>query len=237
MEIKAVLFDLDGTLLPMDQKAFLKIYFEELAKALAPHGYEPKSLVDALWSGIFAMIKNDGSRLNETVFWEKFAESLGQEIYTKEEDLDHFYRNEYMMTRTACRENPMARIVLDKVKGMGLTTVLATNPCFPAIATETRMSWVGLQPQDFTFVTTYENSSFCKPNPRYYLEILEKLGLKPEECLMVGNDVSEDMVAADICMKVFLLTDCILNRENKDISGYPSGGYPELLAYLDTLSE
>ena len=237
MAIKAVLFDLDGTLLPMDQNIFLKIYFEELAKTLAPHGYEPKALIDALWTGIFAMINNDGSRLNETVFWEKFAESLGQEIYTKESQLDHFYRNEYTVTRVACRENPMARTVIDKVKGMGILAVLATNPCFPAIATETRMSWVGLQPQDFALVTTYENSSFCKPNPQYYREILGKLGLKPEECLMVGNDVSEDMMAKDLGMKVFLVTDCILNKENKDISAYPSGSFPELLAYLDTLSD
>lgn len=237
MAIKAVLFDLDGTLLPMDQNAFMKIYFSGLSKVLAPYGYEPKSLIDAVWSGTAAMIQNDGSRLNEAVFWEKFAEILGDEIYARERDLDTYYRTEFAATRAACGENPIAREVIDKVKGMSLITVLATNPFFPAIATETRMSWVGLCPQDFSLVTTYENSGSCKPNPRYYLEIVEKLGLRPEECLMVGNDVSEDMIAETLGMQVFLLTDCILNKENKDVSAYPSGGFPALLEYLDALAE
>ena len=81
--------------------------------------------------------------------------------------------------------------------------------------------------------TTYENSSFCKPNPKYYLEILEKIGVAPEECLMVGNDVTEDMVAKELGMEVFLLTDCLINKENKDISGYPNGSFGELKAYLE----
>lgn len=236
MAIKAVLFDLDGTLLPMDQNAFMKIYFGGLSTKLAPFGYEPKPLIDAVWAGTAAMIKNDGSRRNETVFWEKFTEILGEEVSEREADLDDFYRNEFSATKAACGENPMARRVVDKVKGMGLTAVLATNPFFPAIATETRMSWVGLYPQDFALVTTYENSGSCKPNPKYYLEITEKLGLAPEECLMVGNDVTEDMVAETLGMKVFLLTDCLLNKEDKDISAYPSGSFKELLMFLDTLS-
>ena len=35
MNIKAVLFDLDGTLLPMDQDIFVKSYFGLLAKKLS----------------------------------------------------------------------------------------------------------------------------------------------------------------------------------------------------------
>ena len=50
MYLTTVLFDLDGTLLPMDQEAFTTGYFKLLAKKLAPHGYEPKSLVDAIWA-------------------------------------------------------------------------------------------------------------------------------------------------------------------------------------------
>ena len=52
---------------------------------------------------------------------------------------------------------------------------------------------------------------------------------------MVGNDVNEDMVARELGMKVFLLTDCILNKDNKDISQYPCGSFPELLDYIWSL--
>ena len=64
---------------------------------------------------------------------------------------------------------------------------------------------------------------------------MAKLKVYPEECLMVGNDVSEDMIAETLGMKVFLLTDCLINKENKDISLYPHGGFEELLAFIETL--
>ena len=110
--------------------------------------------------------------------------------------------------------------------------VLATNPLFPAIATHSRIRWAGLNPDDFEHITTYENSSYCKPNPDYYREILSKLNLKPEECVMVGNDTVEDMIAETLGMKVFLLTDCLINKPSADISTWPNGGFPELKAYL-----
>ena len=62
--------------------------------------------------------------------------------------------------------------------------VLATNSIFPRIATENRIRWAGLEPDDFALITTYENSTYCKPNPAYYREVLGKLGLEAEECLV-----------------------------------------------------
>ena len=64
---------------------------------------------------------------------------------------------------------------------------------------------------------------------------MAQLGLRAEECLMVGNDVTEDMSAQALGMEVFLLTDCMINSEEKDISVYPSGGFPELLARIRSL--
>ena len=113
--------------------------------------------------------------------------------------------------------------------------VLATNPLFPSIATENRIRWAGLQPEDFEYFTTFESSHYCKPNLDYYREILDRLSLKPEECLMVGNDVSEDMVTEQLGMKTFLLTECLINKENKDISQYPNGGFTQLHTYLKEL--
>ena len=58
-------FDLDGTLLPMDQDVFVKAYFGGISKRLAPLGYEPQALIGAIWSGTAAMVKNNGEVLNE----------------------------------------------------------------------------------------------------------------------------------------------------------------------------
>ena len=93
----------------------------------------------------------------------------------------------------------------------------------------------GLVPEDFEIYTTYEASTFCKPNPAYYLEVARTLGVKPEECLMVGNDATEDMAAREVGMDVFLLTDCLINAKNRDLNAYPRGDFAALNAYIDAL--
>ena len=132
-----------------------------------------------------------------------------------------------------CGYTPQAHKILDQIKAMGLRTVLATNPIFPAAATQKRIQWAGLSVQDFELYTTYENSRYCKPNLKYFLDITSQLGVHPEECLMVGNDVGDDMVAAELGMKVFLLTDCLINSTNTDIDQFPHGGFPELSVFLE----
>lgn len=233
MNIKAVLFDLDGTLLPMDQEQFIKAYFGGLARKLAPHGYDPKALIPAIWTGTKAMVKNDGTKTNEAVFWDCFAQLLGEHVRNDEPLFREFYETDFQQVRLVCGHTPAAAELIRWLQEKGLRLILATNPIFPAIATESRIRWAGLQPSDFELYTTYENSRYCKPNLTYYRSILEEAGLKPEECIMVGNDAGEDMVAASLGCKVFLLTDCLINSHGLDISGYPQGGFSELKSWLE----
>lgn len=228
-----ILFDLDATLLPMDQVAFVKEYFKHLAQRLQPLGYDAQKLIDAIWSGTEAMVKNDGSRLNEDAFWSKFAEVFGEERLADKPVFDDFYENEFEKARVRCWVNPAAAETVRALKAQGFRVALATNPIFPPVATERRISWTGLEPSDFELITTYDNSHFCKPNPAYFAEVASMLGVDPAECLMVGNDVTEDMVARELGMSVFLITDCIINRENKDISVYPHGSFPDLLKFVE----
>ena len=233
--IKAVLFDLDGTLLPMDQDTFIAAYFGELTKKFAPLGYDPKAFVAGIWQGTKAMIMNNGDVINEDRFWESFAAVVGKDIACRNADFDEFYDNKFCHVQKSCGYKAEARAVIDKVKDKGLRVILATNPIFPAVATKQRCEWAGLTTDMFELVTTYENSHYCKPNLKYYEEILEKQGLSPEECLMVGNDVGEDMITRELGMKVFLLTDCLINKSDEDISKYPNGGFPELLEFIESL--
>ena len=232
MSITTVLFDLDGTLLPMDQDIFVKTYFGLLAKRLAPLGYDPENLIKSVWSGTIAMIKNAGERTNEQAFWDYFASVYGEEARKDLPEFDAFYREDFDKVQAVCGHNPQAKETVDFIKSKGLRVALATNPIFPAIATEKRTAWAGLSVEDFELYTTYENSSYCKPNLKYYQEIIDKLGVTPEECLMVGNDVSDDMVAEKLGMKVFLLTDCLLNKKGKPIDEYPHGDFAALRTFL-----
>lgn len=234
MKLTTILFDLDGTLLPMDNDAFTKGYFRLLAAKLAPHGYEPKQLVDGIWAGTAAMVKNDGSRTNEKAFWDRFSSIFGEAVLEDLPLFEEFYETDFQAAQAFCGFNPDAAATVQAVKALGLRAVLATNPIFPAVATRSRIRWAGLMPEDFALYTTYENIGLCKPNPDYYREIMRRLDVRPEECLMVGNDATEDMVASETGMRVFLLTDCLLNKENKDISTWPHGGFPQLMDYIES---
>lgn len=230
--LKTVLFDLDGTVLPMDQDKFVKCYMTGLANYMAPYGYDPVLLIKSIWAGTAAMVANDGSATNEEVFWDACSRTYGRNIRDDEAIFAKFYETEFQKIRNDCGFDPRGSLTVEVLHRDGLATVLATNPLFPAMATHSRMRWAGLSADDFQLVTTYENSSFCKPNPEYYREILGKLNLKPEECLMVGNDADEDMIAQTLGMRVFLLTDCLINKSGHDISRWPHGSFTELLAFI-----
>ena len=235
MKVTAILFDLDGTLLPMDQDAFTRYYFSNLAAKAATKGYQPNALIDTVWAGTAAMVKNDGEKTNEAVFWELFAAKYGGDALNDIPFFEEFYRTDFQKARDICGFAPMAKEIVHSLKARGLRVILATNPLFPAIATESRIRWAGLEPEDFELYTTYENSRHCKPNPEYYKDIMAELNLTAEECVMVGNDVGEDMIAEKLGMKVFLLTDCLINRKNEDISKYPHGGFKELEDFLNSI--
>ena len=236
MKLTTILFDLDGTLLPMDNDEFTKGYFKLLVKKLAPYGYEPQKLIDGIWSGTAAMVKNDGTKTNEQAFWEKFSEVFGEKALADKPLFDEFYKKEFQNAKAICGYNPKAAIAVHTIKEMGFRIALATNPIFTSNETESRISWAGFDPNDFELYTTYENIGYCKPNPEYYREIARRLGVSPEQCLMVGNDVTEDMEAAQKAgMSVFLLTDCLINKERKDISVYPRGSFEQLIDFANKL--
>lgn len=233
--ITTILFDLDGTLLPMDQDKFVQSYLGRMANKLAPHGYDPDLLVKGIWRGTGAMVKNDGSNTNEDIFWNVFNSVMGTDCRKDEPLFMDYYQHEFQQVAADCGFDSRAAETIRQMKTMGYRVALATNPLFPAIATHSRTKWAGLKPEDFELITTYENSRFCKPNLEYYRDILATLNVTPESCVMVGNDVSEDMIAQKLGIRVFLLTDNIINKENKDINLYPHGSFPELLNFIREL--
>jgi len=235
MSIKVVLFDLDGTLLPMDQDVFVKAYFKGLATKLYPHGYESEALISAVWKGTYAMIKNDGKKTNEEAFWDYFASVYGEKSREDLPYFDEFYQTKFDLVSKVCGKNEKVKELIETVKNLGYRVALATNPIFPSIATEKRIAWAGLTPDDFEYFTTYENSNYCKPNLKYYEEICKKLNVLPSECLMVGNDVDDDMVSEKLGMKVFLLTDCLINKSETDISKYEHGNIDDLFSFISSL--
>ena len=235
--IKAVLFDLDGTLLQMDQDEFIKKYLGGLSEKLSHFGYDKDTFKKGIWYGMGAMVKNDGTRTNEDAFWEAFVKVCGEGILDHVPAFDEFYEKEFDKISSVAETNTAAPYAVAEIKKMGYRVALATNPVFPRIATQKRIAWAGFSTDDFELYTTYEDSRFCKPNLNYYKDVISKLGVKPEECLMVGNDVSEDMICEKMGMKVFLIEKYVINKENKDTTCYARGDFHDLIAYVRSLGE
>ena len=233
MAIRAVLFDLDGTLLPMDQDRFAEGYFRLLLNLGTRLGFSGRDMVNTVLQGTAAMQNNDGRETNSCVFWRNFAATYGPDSITVSADFDSFYRHEFLETKQYCGFNPDAADAVRACKAMGLRVAVASNPIFPAMAMEHRIRWAGLQPEQFEFVTSYEQCRYCKPKAGYFLAMAERLQLEPEQCLMVGNDTEEDMAAEKAGMKTFLLTDCLVNRPQLDIDAWPHGDFTALRSYLE----
>lgn len=231
--MNTVLFDLDGTLLPMEQDAFVQRYMGLLGKRAAAHGYEPKPLISALWHGTGEMMKNDGSVSNHRRFWDRFAAELGEDIRTMEPVFDEFYAQEFDEARDATKENLLAKEAVDLLRQKGYTVALATNPLFPPVAVDTRLGWVGLNRADFAHITDYRNSHYCKPHPGYFMAVLDELGKQPADCLMVGNSISEDLAALNVGIQAYLITDFV--EGEGDYAHVPHGSFAEFMEYVRQL--
>ena len=235
MRPKAILFDMDGTLLPMDQNVFMKHYFGEMAKVLAPLGLAPEAVAPTIWAGTKAMMKNTGETTNDEVFWQVFTQVSGLDAAPFRPAADAFYSNQFHRARAATAENPLAVEAVRVAREKAEKVVLATNPLFPMVGQKSRMGWVGLKPEDFDLVTSYETDRYCKPNPAYFRDVCRRIGVEPDRCVMIGNDEMEDMAAATAAgiPACFLVTDCRIAGE----AGWdgPQGTFAEMVEWLRAL--
>ncbi len=229
---QGILFDLDGTLLPMDYDEFSRGYFHLLSRAAEPFGFAQKPFLGAMMQGVSAMVKNDGKKTNEDAFWDTFCAVSQKDCRHLIPHFEVFYETEFHKCRAFTGENPLAKEAIRLAHSKAEKVILATNPLFPMSAIAARLSWVGLSPEDFDLVTDYASCHFCKPNPAYFSEILEKERLSPEKCLMVGNNVQEDMEAAEKAgIPGFLVTDCLIN-EGSQLPQCPQGSFLKLIEFL-----
>lgn len=235
-QYKLIMSDLDNTLLPIHtQDKFVEMWLRDLAVKLTSHGLDLKRAISGVNQGIRAMIFNNGERKNIDVFYEEAEKICG---YTRKEIepviLDYYtstFGNVHDITLPNFHAVQIAKLMREKSE----YAVIATMPVFTIEAVAMRMAWVGLYPDMFDFITTAHTSSFCKPNPLYYQEILDRYGVKPEEALMIGNDVREDM---EPCKKlgvdVFLVTNHIITH-GLPYDEYRQGKYEDLIAFLEAL--
>jgi len=186
----------------------------------------------------FATINNlDPTKTNQEVFWEHFSKDLPYDAKELMLVFDTFYDIEFPKLSSIIKKNDLPAAILETAHKKGYEIVIATSPIFPEKAILERLNWINARHFPYKFITTYENMHFTKPHKEYYEEIMEVIGRRPEECLMIGNDVEEDMIAGILGIKTFLVTDFILNRKNKAIEVDFSGSLKDLYTFVKNLKE
>ncbi len=175
--------------------------------------------------------KNDGTKKNADAFWDAFAAILGEKVYADIPHFDKFYSEEFCGAVRFTQPTPIAKKIVAAARKCADQVILATNPLFPTVAVTERLRWAGLSPADFDYVTDYDNSHFCKPNPKYYLEIAEKCGFDPKNALMIGNNAEEDIRASAAAgLSAYLVTDCLICEG--EMPDCPQGSLAEICTLL-----
>ncbi len=233
---RALLIDLDGTLLDLDIERFISAYTDALSARFAAY-VNREDFISHLFGATGVMVENDDPcKSNEAVFYEDFCRRIGCSYSQIKPVIDDFYSRDFQVLSRYSRKHPYSGAVIEAAKRKNMTVILATNPIFPAPAVLQRLSWSGLSEQNFQLITTMENMHFCKPKKEYYLEISEKTGFHPGQCLMAGNDTLEDLNASEAGMGTFLVEDFILQRGNEEPLCDYRGSLKELAGFIESLS-
>jgi len=228
-EIKAILFDLDGTLIEVEMDKFIPQYLKLLASNVA-HLVRSSKFISKLMIASQAVDKNDGSKTNEQVFEETFFPLIG---YPREEIdpyIDKFYEEDFSKLRQYTQQKPAARRVMEYIFKKGYIVVIATTPLLPETAMRQRLDWAGVGDFSYKLITTIENSYSNKPNLSYYQSILDFIDIPAEQCIMVGDE-AKDMVAANLGIKTYLV-----QSDNTEMTpDIPEPNYRGTLADLEHL--
>ncbi len=197
--IRAVLFDLDDTLLRLSTDAFSRKYIAALGGALmtAHPTIRPEAFQGAVRSSIKTTAANtDPTRTNGENMNAAFASALALSEAEIASAFHGFYESQYAGLRAEADPMPGARELVATLADEGYTVVVATNPVFPRGPVMERLRWAGFDTEalPFAWVTTMDNMHFIKPTPHYYEEILARVGVEAEDALLVGDDLNNDIL-------------------------------------------
>ncbi len=233
---RAILFDLDGTLCPMELEEFLGGYFKDIACYAAEHGIDAEKFARAFGAGAMAMGKRaPGGKTNHDLFWDVFFGEFDPNEADWEGLFADYYDTRFGEIGANVEANPATRRAIDALVAKGYPLVLATQPMFPRRAVEWRLAWAGVADAPFRYISTYENSTAVKPQVEYYAEVLERCGLSAADVLMVGNNTLDDLAAAKLGVDVYLVTDHLLDPEDRGLEGVAHGTMEEFASWAESL--
>lgn len=233
--VKAVLFDLDGTLVDVDMNLFVPVYLRRLTGYMEDR-VNPVHATQSLHHAVAAMFANtDANRTLESILLEVLESELDISPEHYAACLEQFCRNDLEELRPLVTGHPLSPQLVESSLDRGWEVVLATNPIFPRAVIDARIAWGELDGEVFHHVTDYETAHFCKPNTTFFEEILDRLKIPAEACLMVGNDTLHDLSASQVGMQTCLLTPWSIRRSGTRFKANWQGRHEDLLALIESV--
>lgn len=228
--LKAVLLDLDNTLIFFDEVKFANLFFPAVAARFSDIMTSDR-FAQQLMVATLEAHKNDGSMTNRELFLEEFVkgtELTGEDVWRR---FVKYYDEDFDCIKETVTTQGNAREVFQSLHKRNLKLVIATNPILPLNAQRKRLSWADLDGVKLSLVTHMDNMSYCKPHLGYFRQICQLIGEEPEDCLMVGDDPANDMVAAKIGMKTYKTVDSLDHTDkplelSKHVIGNNTDGIP-----------
>lgn len=232
--IDTVIFDLDGTLLPMDTGAFMSAYNIALSDYVKDI-VNPETFVKAVWQSTKMTIENLEYKKNYDVFKEAMAEHIEGDLACYFQRIYQFYDDGFLKLKTTTHQSSEMIEAVNILKNKGYRLLIATNPLFPMKANHHRIGWAGLSPSDFEYISCFEENHYCKPHLAFYEEVLALNTLVPSQTLMVGNDVVEDLAARQLGLKTYLIEDYMLRAKDNAFETDYQGTYKSFLEFVKSL--
>ncbi|NLG51984.1 MAG: HAD family hydrolase [Chloroflexi bacterium] len=203
--IRALLLDLDDTLLLNDADVFAEQYFRALV-AKVEHLCPAATFMEAMDTAIHAVWRNDGSQgTNAEVFGDAFFARVDCSPDELMPLLDDFYAHDYNGFQCYTSPDPDARALIELATQRRYQIAIATQPVFPLPAVLARLRWAGVSAETYhyDYIASYDTMRACKPHPHFFESLMALLGRQPDECLMVGDSVEADMPARNLGIKTF----------------------------------
>lgn len=234
--MKTILFDLDGTLLPMDVNKFMYLYSQAMTEAF--HDFDqPDQLFKHVMASVNHTIVNKEKVKNYDKFFGDFRNRVNGSLESYLDRFDIFYDHHFSKAQASTYVSNEVVEAIKILKSKGYQLIIATNPIFPMVANQHRIKWAGLDAKDFDYISCFEENHYCKPNLEFFQEIMTLNNLNPEDVLMVGNDVQEDLIVKRLGVKTYLIDDHLIHRtDDKIVSDY-QGNYKDFLTFVKSLKD
>lgn len=203
-KLTTLLFDLDGTLVTLQRRGlelrFMLRAFRRFWPAIPPWRFRR-----AFWEAAERLQVHGTEKTNYQVFLETLGVHSRSDLATLDRIVREFLVQDFPHLSDRFVPVSGALETLELARRLGYRVVLATNPVWPLDAVRTRLRAGGLGGFQFDFISHSEVMTCCKPDTRYYRQLLDRLQTPGEECLMIGNDPRKDLPAKEAGIRTFLI--------------------------------